>query len=68
MQSGAESFSKRCREMYGYAEDDMPTTSVFDRDIARTHSGLRGTFILMGCVSVVLVGVSFALLFRSRPR
>lgn len=37
-----------------------------DRDIARTKEGLRGTFILMAVVSVVLLASSLVLLARSR--
>jgi hypothetical protein len=38
-----------------------------DRDIARTHQGLRGTFVLMAVVSVALLGLSTLILVaRSR--
>jgi hypothetical protein len=38
-----------------------------DRDIARTHQGLRGTFLLMAVVSGTLLGVSgLVLVVRSR--
>ena len=39
-----------------------------ERDIERTRSGLRGTFVLMGSVAVVLVGISLALWLGSRAR
>jgi eukaryotic-like serine/threonine-protein kinase len=38
-----------------------------DRDIARTHAGLRGTFLLMAVVSGALLGLSGLVLFF-RPR
>ena len=38
-----------------------------DRDIARTHQGLRGTLVLMAVVSGTLLGLSgLVLLTRSR--
>ncbi|MCI0642023.1 MAG: protein kinase [Gemmataceae bacterium] len=37
-----------------------------DRDIARTRSGLKGAFLLMGAVAVALVGLSLGFLVRSR--
>jgi hypothetical protein len=46
----------------------LEVTRPLDRDIQRTADGLRGTFILMGGVAVVLVGLSFALWFGARPR
>ncbi len=37
-----------------------------DRDIARTRSGLKGAFLLMGAIAVALVGLSLGFLVRSR--
>jgi eukaryotic-like serine/threonine-protein kinase len=37
-----------------------------DRDIARTHSGLHGAFLLMGIIAGLLLVVSLAFLVRSR--
>jgi serine/threonine protein kinase len=40
-----------------------------DRDIARTHEGLRGTFLMMAAVSATLLSLSgLVLLVRSRRR
>ena len=40
-----------------------------DRDIARTHQGLRGTFVLMAAVSATLLALSgLVLVVRSRRR
>jgi hypothetical protein len=44
----------------------LEVTRPLDRDIERTHSGLRGTFFLMGSVALGLVGISFALWFGAR--
>lgn len=46
----------------------LEVTRPLDRDIARTHSGLRGTFILMGSVAAALVGISCVLLWGARGR
>jgi adenylate cyclase len=37
-----------------------------DNDIARTHSGLHGAFLVMGMSALGLVGLCFAFLIRSR--
>jgi eukaryotic-like serine/threonine-protein kinase len=37
-----------------------------ERDIARTQSGLKGAFLLMGTVAVLLVGLCFGFLVRAR--
>lgn len=37
-----------------------------DNDIARTHSGLHGAFLVMGTIALGLVGLCFAFLVRSR--
>jgi hypothetical protein len=37
-----------------------------DHDIARTHSGLHGAFLVMGAIALVLVGLSLAFLIRAR--
>jgi serine/threonine protein kinase len=39
-----------------------------DRDIARTRTGLRGAFVMMGSVSALLVAACFGLLFTTRRR
>jgi tRNA A-37 threonylcarbamoyl transferase component Bud32 len=39
-----------------------------DRDIARTHSGLHGAFLLMGTIAGLLLLVSLGFLVRSRIR
>jgi tRNA A-37 threonylcarbamoyl transferase component Bud32 len=39
-----------------------------DRDIARTQAGLRGAFVMMGGVSLLLVGVSVAVLIGAKGR
>jgi serine/threonine protein kinase len=39
-----------------------------DNDIARTHSGLHGAFLVMGLIALGLVGLSFAFLLRSRMK
>jgi hypothetical protein len=37
-----------------------------DRDIARTHAGLQGAFVLMGGTATLLLGVCIAVLTRSK--
>ena len=37
-----------------------------DRDIARTNSGLQGSFLLMGSVAVLLLCLCLTILLRSR--
>src|SRR5262245_24857227 len=39
-----------------------------DNDIARTHSGLHGAFLVMGMSALGLVGLCFAFLIRSRMK
>ena len=39
-----------------------------DRDIARTQSGLRGAFITMGSVSMLLAAASFGVLLTNRRK
>jgi hypothetical protein len=39
-----------------------------DRDIARTRTGLRGAFVMMGGVSAVLVAACFGVLLTTRRR
>ena len=46
----------------------LEVTRPLDRDIERTQSGLLGTFVLMGGVAVVLVGISLGLWLGSRAR
>jgi hypothetical protein len=41
-------------------------TRPLDRDIARTHSGLEGAFLLMGIIALVIVGLCLGFLVRSR--
>jgi hypothetical protein len=43
-------------------------TRPLDRDIARTHSGLRGAFLLMGTIAVLLVSLCLGFLVRSRMK
>lgn len=46
----------------------LEITRPLEQDIQRTRTGLRGTFVLMSSVAVMLVGVSFALLLGTRRR
>ncbi len=48
----------------------LTVTRPLDRDVARTRSGLEGVFVLMGLMSLLLIGASLGLLVgtRSRPR
>jgi hypothetical protein len=39
-----------------------------DRDIARTHSGLHGAFLITGATVVVFIGLCLGLFIRSRSR
>jgi tRNA A-37 threonylcarbamoyl transferase component Bud32 len=43
-------------------------TRPLDRDIARTHSGLEGAFLLMGITAVLFVALCLAFLVRSRMK
>ncbi len=46
----------------------LEVTRPLERDIERTRSGLRGTFVIMGGVAVVLLAISLALWLGSRAR
>jgi tRNA A-37 threonylcarbamoyl transferase component Bud32 len=46
----------------------LAITRPLDRDIARTHSGLKGAFLLMGVIAVSLVGLCLGFLVRSRMK
>ncbi len=54
----------------GWHEGDLAgvlvITRSLDRDIARTDSGLRGAFLVMGTVAVFGAGIGLAFVIRSR--
>ena len=56
----------------GWKEGDLVgvllITRPLDRDIARTQSGLKIAFIMMGTAFVVVVGIAVVAAMRSRSR
>jgi hypothetical protein len=46
----------------------LAITRPLDRDIARTRSGLRGAFLIMGVIGLLPVAVGLGLVLRSRLR
>ncbi len=53
-----------------WKEGDLAGALIINRplapDIARTHSGLQGSFVLMGAVAFLLIAVCLGLVMRSR--